>query len=197
MKILITTLFHSLPALFNVWVFLSFIFFLFGIFGLQIFIGQAYSACRTTLKPVNATYWPIEDLTDGPCNMEKPKTSCKLICGHPMEYGMSLEDDMMDQRPTIQYGINTFKHFLDAINSVLQTITLDNWSQLMFNIIDASFLLSGHFFYILLVVLGSFFLLNLILAVIMQSFKILHDAEKENEKYMRIRDERLRKKKEA
>lgn len=48
----------------------------------------------------------------------------------------------------------------------------------MYNAMDGSFFYFPIVFYLLLIVIGSFFLLNLILAVIMQSFTELDMAKK-------------------
>ena len=58
----------------------------------------------------------------------------------------------------------------DAILTVFQIITLDNWSQMMYNMAyNDSFWLSS-LFCSAIVFIGSFFMLNLMLAVIMDSY---------------------------
>lgn len=52
MKVLIITLLDSLPALGNVVIFLLFIIILFGILGLQIFMGALENRCRETEYPI-------------------------------------------------------------------------------------------------------------------------------------------------
>jgi hypothetical protein len=49
-------------------------------------------------------------------------------------------------------------------------ITLEGWTDMMYNLSDASQAWMAIFFCVLLVVVGSFFLLNVILAVIMDAF---------------------------
>jgi F0F1-type ATP synthase membrane subunit b/b' len=49
-------------------------------------------------------------------------------------------------------------------------ITLEGWTDLMYNLSDSSQAWMAIGFCILLVVVGSFFLLNVILAVIMDAF---------------------------
>jgi hypothetical protein len=55
--------------------------------------------------------------------------------------------------------------------TIFVMITLEGWSGLMYNLTDASLSWMATAFCILLVVVGSFFLLNVILAVIMDSFE--------------------------
>jgi len=49
-------------------------------------------------------------------------------------------------------------------------ITLEGWSTIMYNLGDASQTWMAQLFCILLVIIGSFFLLNVVLAVIMDAF---------------------------
>jgi hypothetical protein len=49
-------------------------------------------------------------------------------------------------------------------------ITLEGWTDIMYNLSDASQAWMAIYFCVLLVVVGSFFLLNVILAVIMDAF---------------------------
>jgi voltage-dependent calcium channel L type alpha-1S len=53
------TLIYAIPQLFNVLIFLTFIFTTFSIFGIHIFPSGYFGRCRYTPKPVNSTYWPI------------------------------------------------------------------------------------------------------------------------------------------
>lgn len=70
----------------------------------------------------------------------------------------------------ISYDIANFNHLLLAMNTIFVMITLEGWSILMYNLSDASQSWMAIAFCILLVVVGSFFLLNVILAVIMDAF---------------------------
>lgn len=70
----------------------------------------------------------------------------------------------------ISYDIANFNHLMLAMVTIFVMITLEGWSILMYNLSDASQSWMAIAFCILLVVVGSFFLLNVILAVIMDAF---------------------------
>ena len=53
---------------------------------------------------------------------------------------------------------------------MFQSITKDGWAYIMYNLIDSGQGPMAIVFFSLLIVLGSFFLLNLVLAVVMQAF---------------------------
>ena len=70
----------------------------------------------------------------------------------------------------IAYDIANFNNLLWSMETIFVMITLEGWTTLMYNLSDASMSWMAVCFCILLVVVGSFFLLNVILAVIMDSF---------------------------
>ena len=64
MKSLIQTIFASIPGLFNVCVFQTFIFTIFAIISINFFIGKQYQFCRETEEPIydsagSFIEWPI------------------------------------------------------------------------------------------------------------------------------------------
>ena len=63
--------------------------------------------------------------------------------------------------------------------TIFQMITLEGWSGIMYNLSDASQPWMAITFCVLLVMIGSFFLLNVILAVIMDAFD---DVDKNSRK---------------
>jgi hypothetical protein len=61
MRVLVSTLFISIPQLGSVVVFLLFVFLLFGILGTSQYTGEIYSQCRITEFPTNSSYWQKTD----------------------------------------------------------------------------------------------------------------------------------------
>lgn len=98
-------------------------------------------------------------------NSEPPK---KTLPHDYIESLMTTEDYENDE--LIAYNIANFNHLAWAIETIFVMITLEGWSILMYNLMDASMSFMAVAYCILLVVFGSFFLLNVILAVIMESF---------------------------
>lgn len=62
MRNLVSALLKSLHGFFNVALFLTFIFLLFSILGLDYYSGAYYYQCRITPRPVNSTYWEVSSL---------------------------------------------------------------------------------------------------------------------------------------
>lgn len=172
MRNLVSTLIFSLPALLNVSIFLTFVMVLFGIMGLQSFQGTMYGKCRYEKTAQNQTHWASNDDFPVPCSTRSGYfSSCPKgqYCGFPIDQGISLEDDGHTRDPKIQFNIAQFQNFGHAVLAVFQIITMDNWSSLMYNLMSVN-PISASIYSCSLILLGPFFMLNLILAVIMQAF---------------------------
>lgn len=70
----------------------------------------------------------------------------------------------------INFGIPNFTHILFSIYSIFQVVTMDGWSTIMYNMMDSQFPFLAALIFIFLIIIGSFFLINLILAVIIKAF---------------------------
>ena len=86
-------------------------------------------------------------------------------------------DNPMNQ-PLINYGITNFDTIFSGLFTIFQMVTLEGWSEIMYNLMDCSTPWLAVFMCVSLVILCSFFMLNVILAVIVDS--MADDGELEN-----------------
>ena len=98
---------------------------------------------------------------------------CKegTFCVSPLEFG--LDPLLVDQPwldPMLDYNTENFDDISKAFISVLHALTLEGWANHMFRISDTGRPLSSTVYYYAIILFGSYFLLNLILAVILDSF---------------------------
>jgi hypothetical protein len=132
--------------------------------------------------------WAKGDGVDRMCSLKEGDGNfmCpdKLICGSPthsnflkkpMKLNPKIRETMMEtddyiNDDMIPYDLANFNDLFRAMQTIFVMITLEGWSYLMYNLADASLFWMATAFSILLVVVGAFFLLNVILAVIMESF---------------------------
>ena len=86
-----------------------------------------------------------------------------------MEEGLERDDLRSDS--DIQFGIVDFSNIGTALLGVFQIISLDSWSTALYNLQKQG---SNEFvpaiYCIMLIFIGTFFLLNLMLAVIMEQY---------------------------
>lgn len=96
-------------------------------------------------------------------------------------YNMTLAGEDVSQQELISYGIITFDNVGLSLITIFQVLTLEGWSQMMYNFMDTS---SNNFmpvfYFCFLVLFGSFFVMNLILAVISESFNEEDEADLNN-----------------
>jgi hypothetical protein len=79
-------------------------------------------------------------------------------------------DGVMDD-PGSNYGTAVFDNMILGFVTVFQMVTLEGWSDIMYTLMDASQPEVAIIFCCLVVIFGSFFLLNVVLAVIMEAFE--------------------------
>lgn len=121
--------------------------------------------------------WPTAELKfDRLCTLDgQGAYSCpkEFTCGSPTSKPGKFITEIADgvqNDDLIGYNIANFNNLFLAMNTIFVMITLEGWSFLMYNLSDASQSAMAVIFCVLLVVVGSFFLLNVILAVIMDAF---------------------------
>jgi voltage-dependent calcium channel L type alpha-1D len=79
-------------------------------------------------------------------------------------------DGILDDSSS-NFGIAVFDNMILGFVTVFQMVTLEGWSDIMYNLMDATVPAVSVIFCCLVVVVGSFFLLNVVLAVIMEAFE--------------------------
>lgn len=78
--------------------------------------------------------------------------------------------------PELNYGLVTFDNVAIAMLTIFQCITLEGWTGMMYYYSDAYQPVATHLYFILLVIICSFFILNLTIAILLDNY-----AERENE----------------
>lgn len=68
------------------------------------------------------------------------------------------------------YGYPNFDNIIEILVPIIQTLTLEGWSDLMYEFMDGYNSWAPPLWFIILVLFGNYFLLNLMLAVIFTKF---------------------------
>jgi hypothetical protein len=76
----------------------------------------------------------------------------------------------------MNWGMTTFDDFPSAVITIFQIVTLEGWSSIMYMAMDASGA-GWSLFFCTIVFVGSFFVLNLVLAVLENSFTMSRDKD--------------------
>lgn len=152
LKTIATCLVHSVKGLANVFILSMFIYCVFSILAVQLWMGNMRFRCA---------YYDgtIEEA------LLCTTTSGGSVVGASCPVGM---DCVPFDNPN--HGYTSFDNLLWALLVVFQTITLEGWAELMYNAMDSCGWPAAIFF-VLVVILGSYFVLNLCLAVISFHFQ--------------------------
>ena len=135
-----------------------------------------YQRCRYTDVPNADGTWPIDESIDRVCSKKDDGEygvfycPSDRYCHAPYDYGLDAEEvDDIKNEELIDYGIASFENLGYGLVIVFQFITLEGWSKIMYNLMDSNISWLAIIFSILLIMIGAFFLLNVILAVIVQA----------------------------
>ncbi|XP_043760098.1 voltage-dependent T-type calcium channel subunit alpha-1G isoform X8 [Cervus elaphus] len=219
MRILVTLLLDTLPMLGNVLLLCFFVFFIFGIVGVQLWAGLLRNRCflpENFSLPLSVDlerYYQTENEDENPFICSQPREngmrSCRSVptlrgdggggppCGLDYEaYNSSSNTTCVNWN---QYYTNCsageHNPFKGAINfdnigyawiAIFQVITLEGWVDIMYFVMDAhSFY--NFIYFILLIIVGSFFMINLCLVVIATQFSETKQRESQLMREQRVR----------
>ncbi|KAM9393561.1 LOW QUALITY PROTEIN: voltage-dependent T-type calcium channel subunit alpha-1H-like [Pholidichthys leucotaenia] len=198
MRILVTLLLDTLPMLGNVLLLCFFVFFIFGIVGVQLWAGLLRNRCfledgfktmyNLSIKP----YYMSEEGEDSPFICSAARENGMQRCHDVPSYsegGVKCSLAATHQGSAVNGCINWNQYYnvcqpgdinphKGAVNfdnigyawiAIFQVITLEGWVDIMYYVMDAhSFY--NFIYFILLIIVGSFFMINLCLVVIATQF---------------------------
>ncbi|XP_075701680.1 voltage-dependent T-type calcium channel subunit alpha-1G isoform X7 [Rhinoderma darwinii] len=216
MRILVTLLLDTLPMLGNVLLLCFFVFFIFGIVGVQLWAGLLRNRCflpENFSLPASLElerYYQTENEDENPFICSQAKENGMRYCRSVptrREEGLECTLDFNFYNNTSntscvnwnQYYTNCsageHNPFKGAINfdnigyawiAIFQVITLEGWVDIMYFVMDAhSFY--NFIYFILLIIIGSFFMINLCLVVIATQFSETKQRESQLMKEQRVR----------
>ncbi|XP_014649086.1 PREDICTED: voltage-dependent T-type calcium channel subunit alpha-1H [Ceratotherium simum simum] len=225
MRILVTLLLDTLPMLGNVLLLCFFVFFIFGIVGVQLWAGLLRNRCfldSTFARNNNLTflrpYYQTEEGEENPFICSSRRDNGMQKCSHipsrrELRVECTLGWEAYGQPPAEGTGgtghnacINWNQYYNvcrsgdsnphnGAINfdnigyawiAIFQVITLEGWVDIMYYVMDAhSFY--NFIYFILLIIVGSFFMINLCLVVIATQFSETKQRENQLMREQRAR----------
>ena len=207
-RILVQLLLDTLPMLGNVLAICFFIFAIFGIISVQLWQGLLRSRCfpdqlnQTIINEYNLSsfYRPSFDKPDYVCSLpdnnglskcdksqfehqdfENPKSnhSFDSLPKNTSSYWYQYYTTCRDSGENIYWGSISFDNIGIATVAIFQIITLEGWTDIMYKIQDAHSFWNWIYF-VVLILLGSYFMTNLCLVVITSQFQETKQRETES-----------------
>jgi hypothetical protein len=122
--------------------------------------------------------WPWDEDQDRLCSLNGSGTYQCLAgtqCGTPLQKGLDAYSDDIQSQELINFGITTFDNLAFSTITIIQMITLEGWVLIMYNLMDAGNPIVAVLFCTLVVMVCSWFLLNIVLAVLGEGIEGVDD----------------------
>ncbi|CAG9133928.1 unnamed protein product [Plutella xylostella] len=174
LKTIINALLHSFKQLAEVMTLTIFCLMVFALFALQVYMGELRNKCvKNVVIPPGENF--TEELwttwTRDPSHWMVNDEEVPIICGNltgarhcPAEY------TCLCVGPNPNHGYTNFDNFLWSMLTTFQLITLDYWENVYNMVLSSCGPMSVSFFTVV-VFFGSFYLINLMLAVVALSYE--------------------------
>ncbi|XP_028937310.1 voltage-dependent R-type calcium channel subunit alpha-1E isoform X3 [Ornithorhynchus anatinus] len=165
LQIVLKSIMKAMVPLLQIGLLLFFAILMFAIIGLEFYSGKLHRACFMNNSGILEGFDPPH-----PCGVQ----------GCPAGY---------DCRDWIgpNDGITQFDNILFAVLTVFQCITMEGWTTVLYNTNDALGATWNWLYFIPLIIIGSFFVLNLVLGVLSGEFAKERERVENRRAFMKLR----------
>uniref|UniRef100_A0A671G4N5 Voltage-dependent N-type calcium channel subunit alpha n=1 Tax=Rhinolophus ferrumequinum TaxID=59479 RepID=A0A671G4N5_RHIFE len=168
LQVVLKSIMKAMVPLLQIGLLLFFAILMFAIIGLEFYMGKFHKACF----PNNTDKDPVGDF---PCGREAPARLC--------EGGA----ECREYWPGPNFGITNFDNILFAVLTVFQCITMEGWTDILYNTNDAAGNTWNWLYFIPLIIIGSFFMLNLVLGVLSGEFAKERERVENRRAFLKLR----------
>ncbi|KAJ0001017.1 hypothetical protein NQD34_006037 [Periophthalmus magnuspinnatus] len=167
LQVVLKSIMKAMIPLLQIGLLLFFAILMFAIIGLEFYMGKFHTTCFD-----NQT---AEIREEFPCGTELPSRLCPE--------GTTCRKYWLGPN----YGITQFDNILFAILTVFQCITMEGWTELLYYSNDASGSAWNWMYFIPLIIIGSFFMLNLVLGVLSGEFAKERERVENRSEFLKLR----------
>uniref|UniRef100_A0A336M534 Voltage-dependent L-type calcium channel subunit alpha n=1 Tax=Culicoides sonorensis TaxID=179676 RepID=A0A336M534_CULSO len=166
LQVVLNSILRAMVPLLHIALLVIFVIIIYAIIGLELFSGKMHKACFH-----NDTNELVDD--PQPCGGDykcEGNTNCRLYWEGP------------------NFGITNFDNFGLAMLTVFQCITLEGWTDMLYYIQDAMGATWPWIYFVSMVILGAFFVMNLILGVLSGEFSKERTKAKNRGDFQKLRE---------
>ncbi|XP_053401964.1 sodium channel protein type 4 subunit alpha B-like isoform X1 [Mercenaria mercenaria] len=181
LKTIVGALLEAVIRLRDVGILTSFVLSIFALVGMQLYSGRLRNKCvlNTNLNLTDEEWFNYTRTED---NWHPPGSDTKTMCGNSSSAGKcpanyTCREDIGDNP---DFGFTSFDNFGWALLCAFRLMTQDYWENLYMLVLRAEGL-PHCIYFILVILLGSFYLINLILAIVAMSYDEQQKADKADE----------------
>uniref|UniRef100_A0A8C1ZA96 Sodium channel protein n=1 Tax=Cyprinus carpio TaxID=7962 RepID=A0A8C1ZA96_CYPCA len=190
LKTIVGALIQAVKKLADVMILTVFCLSVFALIGLQLFMGNLRQKCIKSFDWSNSDN--LTEYIDNPENYYYvPGHMDPLLCGNSSDAGYCPEGyTCLKAGPNPNYGYTSYDNFAWAFLALFRLMTQDFWE----NLFQLTLRAAGKtymIFFVVIIFLGSFYLINLILAVVAMAYAeqneaTIAEAKKKEEEYAKI-----------
>ncbi|XP_041091581.1 calcium channel, voltage-dependent, P/Q type, alpha 1A subunit, b [Polyodon spathula] len=167
LQVVLKSIMKAMIPLLQIGLLLFFAILMFAIIGLEFYMGKFHTTCFDIFTR--------EMREDYPCGKEPPSRLCPN--------GTECRGYWIGPN----YGITQFDNILFAVLTVFQCITMEGWTDLLYYSNDASGNAWNWLYFIPLIIIGSFFMLNLVLGVLSGEFAKERERVENRSEFLKLR----------
>ncbi|XP_004685306.1 PREDICTED: voltage-dependent L-type calcium channel subunit alpha-1S [Condylura cristata] len=174
LQVVLNSIFKAMLPLFHIALLVLFMVIIYAIIGLELFKGKMHKTCYFTGTDIVAT---VENEKPSPCARMGSGRRC-TINGSECRGGW----------PGPNHGITHFDNFGFSMLTVYQCITMEGWTDVLYWVNDAIGNEWPWIYFVTLILLGSFFILNLVLGVLSGEFTKEREKAKSRGTFQKLRE---------
>uniref|UniRef100_A0A8C9SUM4 Voltage-dependent N-type calcium channel subunit alpha n=1 Tax=Scleropages formosus TaxID=113540 RepID=A0A8C9SUM4_SCLFO len=166
LQVVLKSIMKAMVPLLQIGLLLFFAIVMFAIIGVEFYMGKFHYTCFRI---------DTEQVADFPCGQEPPSRTCSN--------GTKCQEYWTGPN----FGITNFDNILFAVLTVFQCITMEGWVDILYNANDASGNTWNWLYFIPLIIIGSFFMLNLVLGVLSGEFAKERERVEKRQEFLKLR----------
>ncbi|XP_057583619.1 LOW QUALITY PROTEIN: voltage-dependent L-type calcium channel subunit alpha-1S [Hippopotamus amphibius kiboko] len=174
LQVVLNSIFKAMLPLFHIALLVLFMVTIYAIIGLELFKGKMHKTCYFVGTDIVAT---VEH--------EKPSPCARTGSGRPCTINGS---ECRGGWPGPNHGITHFDNFGFSMLTVYQCITMEGWTDVLYWVNDAIGNEWPWIYFVTLILLGSFFILNLVLGVLSGEFTKEREKAKSRGTFQKLRE---------
>uniref|UniRef100_A0A8D1P2Y7 Voltage-dependent L-type calcium channel subunit alpha n=1 Tax=Sus scrofa TaxID=9823 RepID=A0A8D1P2Y7_PIG len=171
LQVVLNSIFKAMLPLFHIALLVLFMVIIYAIIGLELFKGKMHKTC----------YF----IGTVPAENEKPSPCARTGSGRPCTINGS---ECRGGWPGPNHGITHFDNFGFSMLTVYQCITMEGWTDVLYWVNDAIGNEWPWIYFVTLILLGSFFILNLVLGVLSGEFTKEREKAKSRGTFQKLRE---------
>ncbi|KAK7579828.1 hypothetical protein V9T40_000457 [Parthenolecanium corni] len=183
LQVVLKSIIKAMAPLLQIGLLVLFAIIIFAIIGLEFYSGALHKTCYK-LENLNEMDYKGEDPTPCAGDTNETMTSVTSSIGRLCDYTVSV---CLEDWEGPNYGITSFDNIGLAMLTVFQCITMEGWTTILYWMNDAYGSLYNWMYFVPLIVLGSFFMLNLVLGVLSGEFAKEREKVENRQTFLKLR----------